>query len=165
MILLLGCGARDKQEFGKYDESWTIDINPDVYPDQVMDLEALTVEEFAENSFDKIVARQILEHLGRQGDWRFFFYQWNMFWTWLKPGGEFIAEVPDYRTIWAWGDPGHSRVFNPGTLVFLDQEEYKKQVGVTPMTDYRSVYYGNFKVVEHGFKDSNYMFKLVAVKE
>lgn len=168
MILILGAGKRDKLEFWneeeREDDVVTIDINPDLEPDIVMDLNALTSGEFPENHFDKIYARQILEHLGRQGDWRFFFYQWNMFWKWLKPDGEFYGEVPDYRTIWAWGDPGHTRIFNTGTLVFLDQNEYERQVGVTPMTDYRNVYHGNFKVIEHGFANSNYSFRLRAIK-
>jgi hypothetical protein len=52
--------------------------------------------------------------------------------------------VPNWDSIWAWGDPGHKRVLNEASFVFLSREMYKEQVGITSMTDYRSLFHGNF---------------------
>jgi SAM-dependent methyltransferase len=65
----------------------------------------------------------------------------------LKPGGVFYATTPHPTSPWAFGDPGHTRLLPVETTVFLDQEEYRKQVGVTPLTDYRPWYKGDFRLV------------------
>jgi hypothetical protein len=46
--------------------------------------------------------------------------------------------------MWAWGDPSHRRVINEGSFTFLDQTQYAKQVGKTAMTDFRSLWKGDF---------------------
>lgn len=149
--LLLGCGnRRDKILSQPEDPAWhnltTLDIDPQSSPDVIWDLNSLPLP-FATAQFDELHFYEVLEHLGRQGDWRAFFAEWNEYWRILKPGGYLYASVPAARSIWAWGDPGHTRIITQETLVFLSQRQYQEQVGNTPMSDYRHVYHGDFEVV------------------
>jgi SAM-dependent methyltransferase len=121
----------------------TLDMNPEVNPDVVHDLNQLPLP-FGDGAFDEIHAYEVLEHLGQQGDFRSFFALFEEFYRILKPGGLVLATVPAYNSQWAWGDPGHTRIITAGTLVFLSQDEYKKQVGNTSITDYRVCYKGDF---------------------
>jgi SAM-dependent methyltransferase len=151
MQLLLGAGSRrDKLLYQPGKEHWddlvTLDMNPDHKPDVVWDMEKIPLP-FEDNSADEIHAYEVLEHMGRQGDWRFFLAQFEDFWRILKPGGVFYATTPHPTSPWAFGDPGHTRLLPVETTVFLDQEEYRKQVGVTPLTDYRHWYKGDFRLV------------------
>ena len=121
--LLIGCGSRRVNLTGRvWEELVTLDINPAHDPDVLHDLTVLPLP-FRDDEFDEIHAYEILEHTGQQGDYRFFFAQFQEFWRILKPDGLFIATVPHWQGLWAWGDPGHTRVINEGTLVFLCQEE------------------------------------------
>ena len=74
-----------------------------------------------------------------------------------------MASVPRWDSVWAFGDPGHTRVINEGTLSFLNQDEYMKQVGKTSMTDYREVYKVSFKPVFMQKDDNNFFFILEKV--
>jgi SAM-dependent methyltransferase len=164
--LLIGAGSNHDKRLG-FSPNWhelvTLDINPDHKPDVVWDLEQMPLP-FPDNRFDEIHAYEVLEHTGRQGDWRFFFRQWDEFWRLLKPGGVFFATCPDWRSPWAWGDPGHTRVIAPECLVFLSQPEYARQVGKTSMTDYRPWYAGDFLPVLHETVEGSFRFALRAVK-
>lgn len=115
--------------------------------------------------FDEIHAYEVIEHCGRQGDYRMFFRQFNTFWHWLKPNGYFCATVPAHTSPWAWGDPGHTRIINRGTLVFLDQDEYARQLGKTSMSDYREALEStNFKCEFAETVQETFRFVLRAVK-
>jgi len=114
--------------------------------------------------YDEIHAYEVLEHIGAQGDFRTFFIHFNEFWRILKPGGYLCATVPSWSSVWAWGDPGHTRVINAGTLVFLSQSEYVKQVGRTAMSDYRAYYHGDFETVWAAEMGEQFMFILKAIK-
>lgn len=149
--LLLGAGnSREKQLAIPDSPEWkdlvTLDIDPDAGADVVWDLNHLPLP-FEDETFEEIHAYEILEHVGQQGDWRTFFAQFEEFYRILKPGGHFLATTPMWDGMWAWSDPGHTRIISSGSLIFLDQEEYKKNVGKTPMTDYRHVYKADFEVV------------------
>jgi SAM-dependent methyltransferase len=165
--LLIGCGnAREKTiHMGRpeWDGLVTLDIDPNCNPDVEWDLERLPLP-FGDNHFDSISAYETLEHTGRQGDWRFFFAQFSEFWRILRPGGMLFASVPSHGSIWMWGDPGHSRVINQGTLAFLDQSEYTKQIGVTHLTDYRHVYRADFHPVTGMIEGDEFRFVLSAIK-
>lgn len=168
MELLLGCGSkRDKRLAVGGREGWTqlvtLDHNPDHRPDVVHDLEFLPYP-FRDDEFDEVHAYEVLEHLGRQGDWRGFFAIFCEFWRILKPGGHFFATCPSYRSQWAWGDPSHTRVITSGTLVFLSQDQYRRQVGKTAMSDFRHWYKADFDVVACEEDDSELRFALRAVK-
>jgi len=105
-----------------------------------------------------------MEHVGRQGDWRFFFDQWADFWRMLKPGGVFCGISPAPNSPWAWGDPGHTRIISPECLIFLSQPQYA-QVGRSPMTDYRFCYAADFDVVHAAIENGKqFHYVLQAVK-
>jgi len=62
----------------------------------------------------------------------------------LRKDGQVFASVPAWDSEWAWGDPGHTRVITPGTLLFLEQKNYGQKKN--PMTDYRHLYKVDFEV-------------------
>lgn len=168
--LLIGCGnRRNKDLFSPEHKEWsnlvTLDIDLNCNPDIIWDLNQFPYgywkSPFERMKFDEIHAYEVLEHCGRQGDYKFFFTQWNEFYNILKPGGVFYGSVPMWNSPWAWGDPSHTRVIPPGSFVFLDQDEYTKQVGVTKMSDFRDIYFGNFSVVLQA-TETNLYFKLTA---
>lgn len=166
--LLIGCG-NDRKKRVKFDDIpedfenlTTLDLSADVGADHVHDL-CVTPYPFEDNTFDEIHAYEVLEHCGAQGDWRLFFAQFYEFWRILKPGGYFCATVPAWDSEWAWGDPGHSRVINRGSVSYLDQDHYK-QIGRTSASDYRSVWKGNFHCVAVADPKDQFVFVLKAIK-
>lgn len=150
--LLIGCGSsRDKRLTIDGTTGWdnlvTLDYNEDHKPDVVWDLtcqEVLPARMVDE--FDEIHAYEVLEHLGQQGDYRTFFRQFEAFWRALKPNGHFMATVPSRNSIWAWGDPSHTRIVQLEQLVFLRQTSYE-DVGKTSMSDFRNIYKADFDIV------------------
>jgi len=161
--LLLGCGHQRKKELHiNNDPDWqnlvTLDFNEAVNPDVVHDLEDIPLP-FADHSIDEIHAYEVLEHVGAQGDWRFFFEQFNDFHRILKPGGHFYASVPMWNSAWAWSDPGHKRVISQKSLIFLSQENYTDQPDNSPLQDYRNVYTADFHV--EGIQETEHRFYFV----
>jgi SAM-dependent methyltransferase len=164
MELLLGCGSkRDNQMGGGWTELVTVDLNPDHRPDVVADL-SKTPWPFPDDAFDEVHAYEVLEHLGQQGDYVAFFAQFSEIWRILKPGGMLYAKVPSWDSPWLWGDPSHSRAILPETLVFLSQAEYDKQVGVTPMSDFRYLYEADFQPVWLDVAGGTFSFVLRVIK-
>ena len=165
MDLLLGAGKNRQRKFGPkkdWDKLITLDMNEAHKPDVVWNLEHLPLP-FEDNQFDSVSAFDVMEHIGQQGDWKFFFRQWSDIWRILKPGGHFCGISPDIESRWAWGDPGHSRVVIPESLIFLSQPEYD-QVGISAMTDYRFCYKADFERVHLEIKDGLFFYMLQAVK-
>jgi hypothetical protein len=121
----------------KPENIWKVDINPRCNPRIVHDLEVLPWP-LPLDCFDEIHAYEVLEHLGQLGDYKFFFALWRQLWHLLKPKGIVAASTPWWQSVWAWQDPGHRRVYSPELLVYLNQDEYVKQVGRTSITDYRA---------------------------
>ena len=161
--LLIGCGnSRDKQLALPGKDDWvdlvTMDISSDVDPDIVWDLHHLPLP-FEDETFEEIHAYEVLEHVGQQGDWKLFFTQFDEFYRLLKPGGHFFATTPMWDSIWAWSDPGHSRVISAGTVTFLDKERYKN-LGKIPMTDYRPWYKGDFEIIHSQEYEERFAFVL-----
>ena len=75
--LLIGAGhSREKRiwlkEYSQFQNLVTLDINPDCKPSVVADLNCWTDLPFKADTFDEIHAYEVLEHVGKQGDWRFF---------------------------------------------------------------------------------------------
>lgn len=168
--LLIGCGAK-RERLLRPDgrDTWpgdlvTLDHNPDHKPDVVHDLEHLPYP-FADNQFDEIHAYEVLEHTGAQGDWRFFFSQFAEFHRILKPDGFLCASVPAGNSPWLWADPSHRRAILPETLVFLSQRQYREQVGVTAMSDFRHWYQADFETEFSGHQNGCFYFALRAIKE
>jgi hypothetical protein len=165
--LLIGCGvSRVKKLVWQGRSEWaglvTLDMNDAHGAEIVHDLADLPLP-FGDGSFDEIHAYDVMEHVGQQGDWRFFFDQWSDFWRMLKPGGVFCGISPAPHSPWAWGDPGHTRIMSPECLIFLSQPQYA-QVGRTPMTDYRLRYAADFDVVHAVFEGQQFHYVLQAVK-
>ena len=173
--LLIGCGNRRVKELSiaevaEWHDLTTLDVDPTTNPDVVHDLNILPYP-FEDNSFDEIHAYEVLEHTGQQGDWRWFFAQFSEFYRILKPDGQLYGTSPLWTSNWAWGDPGHSRVIQPESLIFLDQAQYTQQIGQTPMTDYRHVWKGDFEPlgmgplqVPEGQRPVRFYYVLKAVK-
>lgn len=165
--LLIGCGnSRDKKlsfDTPEWDGLTTIDHDPNCRADVVHDLDCYPWP-FADNSFDACHAYCVIEHLGTQGDYRSFFALFTEIYRVLKPGGHFFAIVPSRNSVWAWGDPSHTRIIQPETLVFLSQEQYRQQVGVTPMTDFRWLWQGDFETVASMDDGNDHKFALKAIK-
>jgi SAM-dependent methyltransferase len=170
--LLLGCGSNwekrvklDGTTPDTFQNLTTLDYNPSHEPHIGFDInDAFQRREllpFASESFDEIHAYEVLEHLGSQGDYRFFFHEFEEYWRILKPGGFFCATVPTPISEWAFGDPSHTRIFHPYWITFLDQDSYA-QVGKTAMSDFRHIYSANFKLITHDVtEDENtYIFVL-----
>jgi len=161
--LLIGCGNSRRKQISspEFPEDWealtTLDMDPSCSPDVVHDLNVLP-SPFADESFDEIHAYEVLEHCGRQGDWKFFFDQFAELHRILKPGGLLIGTCPMWDSQWAWADPGHTRVLHRNSFIFLDQDEYK-QTRRTAMTDYRAHYKADFQLM--ATKDSEHSFGFV----
>lgn len=165
MELLLGCGNnRERQlwEVEKGQAPWkglvTLDCDAACKPDVVFDLDTVSYFglPFEPEKFEEIHAYNVLEHVGKQGDWRHFFIEFEEYWRVLKPGGRFYIVVPSWKSEWAWGDPGHTRVLTPGTFYFLDQDNYTK-LGNTAMTDYRGQWKCDFKTI-YSSTDENHTY-------
>jgi SAM-dependent methyltransferase len=168
MELLIGAGsARDKRVFTQGKERWedliTLDNNPHHKPEVLWDLTRLPLP-FEDNQFDEIHAYEVLEHTGAQGDYRFFFAQFSEFWRILKPDGKLFGSCPHWKSVWAWGDPSHTRVIQKEQFMFLSQQEYKNQIGKTPMSDFRYIYQADFETEMAQETEDHLLFALRAVK-
>ena len=165
--LLLGCGnriSRDLDINGSWGELTRLDISKACHPDIIWDLNKLPLP-FEDSEFDEIHVYSVLEHISIQGDYKHFFEEFNEYWRILKPGAKFYAICPRWDKIWASGDPGHTRIISQATLTFLSQNEYKKQIGLTSMTDYREIYKANFEVLRvENLGDYDWGFILKAIK-
>lgn len=148
--LLLGCGrSRIKKLHLSDHPEWegliTIDNNRDVNPDIYNDLWNRQLP-FTFNTVDEIHAYEVLEHVGTQGDYEFFFEQFTNFWDVLKPDGHMLITVPLPTSVWAWGDPSHTRVLPKENFMFLHQPYYEG-VKTSPMSDFRYIYKADFDII------------------
>lgn len=168
-------------ESDRWGELTTLDVNQDCNPDLWCDLNGQPpwcasvkangqygeLHELQEDYWDEIHAYEVLEHLGRQGDAFSFFAHFSELWRLLKPGGHLCATVPSKRSGFFWGDPSHSRAIVEESLIFLDQGEYIRQCDApipTAMSDFRSIYKADFKLIDRNDTGSNLFFILQAVK-
>jgi SAM-dependent methyltransferase len=139
----------------------TLDYEARHNPDVVHDLhEPLP---FDDDSADSIYEFEVLEHVGQQGDYKVFFTQFSDYWRVLKPGGVMLGTVPLPTSVWAWGDPSHTRVIPKESFIFLRQPEYA-QVGITAMSDFRSIYRADFDIIHLHENGDVLEFGLRAVK-
>lgn len=188
--LLIGCGhKRDKRIDPQYlkplglNHSWrgiveTLDMFVECRPDYVCNLQRVpwralrtandescqSETALPDDTYDEVHAYEVLEHLGRQGDYRAFFAHFSEVWRILKAGGYLCATVPSRYCAWLWGDPGHTRAILPETLVFLTQPNYDAQQGHTSMSDYRRDYRADFDLVLTLDDHQTHTFVLRAVK-
>ena len=145
--LMLGAGhAAPRRHFSapssakQEDTKWvTLDNNEDAKPDMVFDLETLETgrhRPWTDETFDEIHAYEVLEHIGRQGDFKGLFSTFRALWYARKSDGMLIGSCPSLDSEWLWSDPGHTRVISAGLLSFLTRGHYD-QLGKTPSSDYR----------------------------
>jgi len=168
MELLVGCGSNHTKRMSlpgseEWKELITLDIDPTVQPDVVHDLNIRPLP-FPDDHFDEIHAYEVLEHLGRQGDWRDFFAQWTEWYRILKPGGVLFGTSPHWSSPWAWSDPGHAQIISGEKFVFLMQPNYDTQIGNTAMTDYRHIYKADFDCPYAEVQGENFIYAMQAVK-
>lgn len=166
--LIIGCGSSSDKRLSvdgsaTFENPTRLDINPDHNPDVVWDLNQMPYP-FEDNTFDEIHAYEVLEHCGTQGDYKFFFAQFSELWRILKPDGHLLATCPSKDSVWALGDPSHTRIMQKENLVFLHQAEYEKQVGKTPMSDFRNIYKADFKPCAFQDDGETFWFILKALK-
>lgn len=163
MELLIGAGsAREKRlRCPGGSDGWThlvtLDHEASHHPDVVANLDQSLP--FAADTFDEIHGYHILEHLGRQGDAASWFRLWDELARISKVGAYFFGLVPSWKSIWAWGDPSHTRIVNEGTITFLDRACYG-QVGSTTMSDFRSSYKSDWRVVDYSYAGEEFQFVL-----
>lgn len=165
---MIGCGNDrrkkiDPEQKFTWDELVTIDHDPHCGADVVHDLEDYPWP-FADDEFDAAHAYCVLEHLGRQGDYRSFFATFAEIYRILKPGGMLYGLVPSLDSRWLWGDPSHTRTIQFESLMFLSQQQYQEQVGKTSMTDFRWLWKGDFEVLGAQEKEEKFHFALHAHK-
>lgn len=168
--LLIGCGSSRQKRMTVdgtpgFDNLVTLDYNADHSPDIVWDLTSPDVlpPTLQDDSFDEIHAYEVLEHIGSQGDFHAFFNQFSAFWRVLKPGGHMVATCPSRHSVWAWGDPSHTRIMQPEQLIFLCQPSYD-QVGTTAMSDFRFIYKADFDIIHSIETKDTFEFVLKAIK-
>lgn len=141
-IALLGCGHKTQPSYGtreSYDNAQIVrfDNNPDCNPDIEWDVERLEcAAPLPDAPYDEIHAYEVWEHFGQQGNYRGFFAGMNAVARSLKEGGLFYLTSPLPDSVWAWADPGHTRVLPMETWSFLTEAMYD-DLGNSPVSDYR----------------------------
>jgi predicted SAM-dependent methyltransferase len=166
--LLIGCGSNHGKrltcdETTDWSSLTTLDYNADHKPDVVWDLMNPKGLPFEDNTFDEIHAYEVLEHTGAQGDYKFFFWQFSDFWRVLKPNGHLLVTCPSRHSVWALGDPSHTRIMQKEQLVFLFQEAYQ-DVGKSSISDFRSIYKADYRPIHINENDTEFSFILQAIK-
>jgi predicted SAM-dependent methyltransferase len=149
--LLLGCGNdHRKRVFLEGYEKWVeplikLDMNTNCGADVIWDLEHRPLP-FEDETFDELAAYDVLEHIGKTGDWRGFFDEFAEYHRILKPLGTFGIVVPVGKD--AFADPGHTRFFGPTWFAFLSQSGVKTNLEMgTNITDYRWYWKKDFNVI------------------
>lgn len=138
-----------------------LDINDDCKPDIVWDLNKRPLP-FEDGEFNEIHTYSVLEHIGRQGDCVGFFEEFNEYGRIMKLGGKMFISVPLYDDVWAWSDPGHTRILTKETFSYLNKEMYK-QLGETSLTDYRKYLKHNLITIAETSVHGNYHCCLMKV--
>ena len=163
MELLLGCGSYKSKKVSvdgnfNWNELITVDINPNHNPDLVYDLENIPLP-FPDGYADEIHLYEVLEHTGYQGDYKFFFAQFQDFWRILKPNGYLFGTCPLWDERWQFGDPSHKRSVQRESFHFLKQQNYIDEVGKTAMSDFRYIYSADFSIIR--YTESQYTFEFI----
>jgi len=162
--LLLGCGNDlRKKMFVTGQPEWagelvTLDMNPHCLPTVLWNLEQRPLP-FKDQEFDEMGAYDVLEHIGRQGDWKGYFDEFAEYWRILKPGGLFGVIVPVGVDVLA--DPGHTRFFSKNYFGFLTQKFYTENLDAgRSVTDYRW-YISRWWEIVHGEENAHHLSVLL----
>lgn len=166
--LLIGAGSNHDKRMtcdGGYEWSnvTTLDHNEDHNPDILWDLNLIPLP-IKTNQYDEIHAYEVLEHLGSQGDYKAFFGLFSELYRILKPNGHLLATCPSRHSVWAYGDPSHTRIIQPESLVFLSQPHYTHNVGINSMSDFRNIFKADFEIKLADDDKETFRFIIQAVK-
>jgi hypothetical protein len=139
--LLIGAGhSRQKKIWLGEQSEWlgqlvTLDMGDNCGADVVWDLNVRPLP-FADGEFVELAAYDVLEHVGRQGDWKGWFDEMAEYHRILVAGGTFGVIVPVNED--AFADPGHTRFFQQNYFGFLTREFYDNNLANgAQVTDYR----------------------------
>ncbi len=149
--LLLGSGRDRRKKVILPTPEWvgelvTVDMDPNCGATLLWDLEKRPLP-FDDETFAEIHAYDVLEHIGRQGDWRDFFDQFTEYWRLLIPGGIMGIIVPIGSDLLV--DPGHSRFYHAKHFHMLSQDWYEQNFTDCGGAggDYRWYWKRNFNVM------------------
>lgn len=117
--LNLGCG------FKKIEGALNVDKEPLAQPDKIVDLEVFPWP-FDDNSFDVIVAKDILEHLGQTPS--DFINILKEMYRISKPNATWEVVFPHWRCDNAINDPTHVRLLTTEMFKLFDQSENALQI-------------------------------------
>ena len=148
--LILGSGRSDKIGHwtgmeGTFQDNYlsvtTVDINPDVRPDIIHDLTSTPWP--VGWGYDAIHAYEVMEHVTRAGDYKGFFAIWSEVWLALAHGGKFYGTTPWWQSHWAYSDPGHTQIYTPSLLRYLDKGFYEQEQA----TEYRHLWRHSLELI------------------
>ena len=160
-IALLGCGHKKEpllswsEGFVRYQGGGDVvrfDHNPLCKPDVVCDLNDIEcgLGSWLGGDWDEVHAYEVWEHFGRQGDSKAFFNGVNAIGDALQESGKFILSLPKHDSIWAWGDPDHTRVIPHVVWGYLEERFYD-DLGKTPSSDFRPLIKWYWDVLSIGY--------------
>jgi hypothetical protein len=112
--LNMGCGLK------KIEGCVNVDINPNVKPDQVVDFNKFPWP-FADNEFDHIVAKDILEHLGDTSN--DFIKVIKEMYRISHNGAIWEVQAPHWRCDTAIDDPDHKRLITMGMFNLFNKNK------------------------------------------
>jgi len=112
--LNIGCGVKKEKD------AWNIDSNPDVEPDEVIDITKPIPYE--DNSFDKVIADYVLCQIRGRDE---LIIAINEIHRVLKEDGVFELRVPNVEHVEAFRDPMDCRYFTPETFDYFDYKHYR----------------------------------------
>ena len=112
--LNLGCGFDHREGYTNADSFK--ECNPDV----LMNIED-TPWGFADNEFDYIILKHVLEHVGK--DYAQFRSIMKELYRITKNGGIIEIHVPHFRHDTFWSDPTHVRAFTPLTFQMMSRAQ------------------------------------------
>ena len=166
--LILGAGlSREKRmrwadsDNIEFENPVTLDIQEPC--DVLWDLND-TALPFRDERFHEIHAYEVLEHVGTQGDVKFFFDQFRDFYRILKPGGYICISVPMWDSPWSFGDPGHTRVLPKEIFSFLNPEHYAQcEREDSSSADYRPLL-GDINFQPVGMEESEHQLAVILQK-
>jgi len=102
----------------------SLDQDVRLHPDITCQLGAEAIP-LPTDSIDIIVANHVLEHIGKQGETDEWFAAFEECYRILKPSGKLCFESPMWNSVWAWGDPSHTRALSPEAFYFFQQDNYR----------------------------------------
>lgn len=155
LILNLGCGVNRRRHYSEPfpDGTVHVDVNPDVRPDIVQDLNHGLPVEYSVgrhwNQVDEIHAYHLVEHIGVMGDTRVWFQFWRDCWRALKPGGLMFVLAPWFQHEDSVGDPTHVRLICKQTYHFLSRLAYTVKEGERGSAMSKLAIDFDFQVLEH----------------